>query len=277
MLHFYRQRALEGVECVTDDAYFRTVKIANNVGWIRVRNSAENNRLIVDITQTLVPVLPELLSRIRRMFDIDASPDVIYDNIKDESVINIPKESLVGIRLPGSLDWFEVACRAVIGQVISVKAASTITTKFTQFYGIKIKTPIEKLYYLSPDPSRVAKARISKLQQLGLTKTKARTIIDLARFVVSKSGNNGAALSVEEIATQLKSIRGVGDWTANYILMRGFNWPDAFLEDDLIIRRELGDVSAAEAKRFSERWHPWRSYATIALWNQAGSTQHRPQ
>jgi AraC family transcriptional regulator of adaptative response / DNA-3-methyladenine glycosylase II len=163
--------------------------------------------------------------------------------------------------MPGAWDPFELAVRAILGQQISVAAASTIAGRVAGRWG----TPIEAangLTRLFPIASQLAEA---PLEEAGITSGRAGTIRALAQAVIDRT------VSFDGIATaaQLRAIRGIGDWTTQYVLMRAFNEPDAFLSGDLVLKRMAGGCSALQLARLSEPWRPWRAYAVMLLWQSA--------
>jgi len=177
-------------------------------------------------------------------------------------------KSNAGLRVPGAFDGFELAVRAILGQQVTVKAATTLAGRVAEKFGEPLDTPFPGLTRLAPQASRIGGLRERDLVSLGVLGSRARSIIALAREI-----ENGLALEpgADPVATmkRLVELPGVGPWTANYIAMRALRWTDAFPKEDVVIRKQLGEVTAAEAERLSESWRPWRSYATMHLWRSA--------
>ncbi|MEO8193310.1 MAG: DNA-3-methyladenine glycosylase 2 [Gemmatimonadales bacterium] len=271
MLRFLSSRALKGVEVISDDAYLRTVQLGPHRGWVFVRHRPERRALMVELTHSLTPVLPALLGRLRNLFDLTARPDVIaahlgQDPLLSDSVVRNP-----GIRVPGAFDGFELAVRAILGQQITVKGATTLAGRFVHAFGEPMNTPHAGLDHLSPTPQRVAGASVEELTSLGLLRTRAQSIITLGREVASGRLSLEAGVDPEKTIAQLVELPGIGAWTAHYIAMRALRWPDAFPKEDIALRKSLGGVTASSAEKLSETWRPWRSYATLHLWNAAAA------
>ena len=267
LLRFVGARALRGVESVDGDAYLRTVRLGRRDGWIRVRHAPERRALLVDLAHSLTPALPALLGRVRQLFDLGARPDVIAARLSEDAVLAGAVARNPGLRVPGGFDGFEVAVRAILGQQISVKGATTLAGRFVAAFGEPIDTPHEGLDRLSPTPQRVAAASESEIAVLGIVGARARSIVRLAEEVAAGRLALEPGAAPEETMARLVAIPGIGPWTAHYIAMRALRWPDAFPKEDVAVRKSLGGVTAARADAMSQPWRPWRAYATLHLWS----------
>jgi AraC family transcriptional regulator of adaptative response / DNA-3-methyladenine glycosylase II len=268
VLAFLSARALVGVEHVTDEAYARTVQLGKAKGWIRVTQSKKQHALLVEFTHTLTPVLPALLGRVRALFDLDARPDVIAKRLaKDERLARAVKAN-PGLRVPGAFGGFELGLRAILGQQVTVKAATTIAGRLVEAFGERIVTPVPQLNRLTPVPARLAGASVDDIARHGILASRATSIIALAK--AQESGelclDGGAHHDPNDSIRRLAELPGIGPWTAHYVAMRAMRWPDAFPKEDIAVRNILGGVTANEAERLSQRWRPWRSYAVMHLW-----------
>jgi AraC family transcriptional regulator of adaptative response / DNA-3-methyladenine glycosylase II len=272
ILEFLAMRALKGIEWVTGDAYARTVRLGASKGWIRVTHLEKKNSLLLEFSHSLTGVLPTLLARVRGLFDLSARTDVITSHLsKDKRLAPLVKRT-PGMRVPGTFNGFELGLRAIIGQQVTVKSATTVGCRFVEAFGDRIVTPHEELSRLTPTPARVAKATVDDVAKLGIVSMRSKCIIALAQAQVSgkMALDGGAHYNPEEAIRQLVELPGIGQWTAHYIAMRSFSWPDAFPKEDIVIRNELGRVSAKEAEEISQSWRPWRSYAVMHIWRNAG-------
>jgi AraC family transcriptional regulator, regulatory protein of adaptative response / DNA-3-methyladenine glycosylase II len=177
-----------------------------------------------------------------------------------------------GMRVPGSFNGFELGLRAIIGQQVTVKSATTVGCRFVEAFGDRCSTPHEELRRLTPTAARVAKASVDDIAKLGIVSMRSRCIIALAQAQVSgkMALDNGTHYNPDEAIRQLVELPGIGQWTAHYIAMRALSWPDAFPKEDIVVRNELGGVSAKEAEEISQGWRPWRSYAVMHIWRNAG-------
>ena len=280
MLAFLAARALAGVEHVTADAYMRTVRLGAATGWIRVTHCRKRHVLLLELTHGLTPVLPTLLRRLRALFDLDARPDLIARHLARDSRLAAAVKANAGLRLPGAFDGFELGVRAILGQQVTVKAATTVASRFVEAFGEPAVTPFEALDRLTPIPHRIAAASVDDIARLGIVAARARSLIALARAHVSGGLSlDGAAPHPDDAIRRLSGLPGIGPWTAQYVAMRALHWPDAFPAGDLVVCRALGNVTAPEAAVLAERWRPWRSYAVMLLWRSAGQAglQARPR
>ncbi|MDQ3517541.1 MAG: DNA-3-methyladenine glycosylase 2, partial [Gemmatimonadota bacterium] len=267
MLQFLGARAMKGVELVHDDEYFRTVQLGNHTGWIHVRHAPKSRALLVELTHSLTPVLPALLGRLRHLFDLSARPDIITAQLAQDTLLAESVAQNPGLRVPGAFDGFELVVRAILGQQITVKAATTLAGRFADAFGDAIHTPHAGLTRLSPTPKRIAAAKPEEIAALGVTQARARSIVVLAEEMHSGRLKLEAGAPAEATIEQLIALPGIGPWTAQYIAMRALRWPDAFPKEDIALRKKLGGVSAARAEELSQAWRPWRSYATLHLWH----------
>ena len=271
LLVFLSARALKGIEHVTDESYARTVQFGKAKGWIRVTQSKRHHALLLEFTHTLTPMLPALLGRVRALFDLDARPDVIAKRLGKDPHLARAVKANPGLRVPGAFSGFEMGLRAILGQQVTVRAATTIACRFVEAFGDSIVTPLPELNRLTPAPSRIAKASIDDIARHGIVAARAKSIIALAK--AEGSGeiclDGGAHHNPDESIKQLASLPGIGPWTAHYIAMRALRWPDAFPKEDIAVRNNLGGVSAKEAEVLSQPWRPWRSYAVMHVWSMA--------
>ena len=277
MLAFLDARKIRDVEHVDlgRGAYLRTVRLGRHTGWIRVTQTPQRNTLSVEFSRSLMPVLPTLLGRLRHLFDLTARPDLISEHLAKDKRLGRGVKERPGLRVPGTFEGYEMALRAVLGQQITVKAATTIAGRFAEAFGKKIGTPFPELTRLTPLPEQVAKADVPAIARLGIIRTRAKTLIALARAFQAGTLRIDAGADPEAAVAQLAAIPGIGPWTAHYIAMRGLRWPDAFPKEDIALRQRLGGVSAKEAEALSQAWRPWRSYAVLHLWNLAATAGRR--
>jgi AraC family transcriptional regulator of adaptative response / DNA-3-methyladenine glycosylase II len=273
ILSFLSERAIPGVESVADHAYCRTTVIQNGGktyrGWIKVGNAEKKNALSVTVSVALLPVLQVVLARIKHLFDLDCDPLEIANRL---SIMNEIKDGMCvsGIRVPGCFDGFEMAVRAVLGQQITVKAARTLAGRIASTYGAELKNPAYELTRTFPTPADICGLDgpiENHLGVLGVTGTRARSIRALAEGI--ESGDIALSVSADpEMQMQkLLALPGFGPWTVQYIAMRALNVPDSFPCTDYGVKKALNGSTQKEILELSEQWKPWRSYATVLLWN----------
>lgn len=269
ILEFLAARTIKEVEYITNTSYLRTVQLGKYKGWIKVSQAPKKPALLVEFTHSLLPVLPALLGRLRNLFDLNARPDLIAAHLMKDKQLKKSLQKNSGLRVPGAFDGFEMAVRAILGQQITVKAATTIACRFAQTFGNKIKTPFAELSRLSPLPERIAKATVDDIAKLGIISARAKSIIALAQAYVSGELQLEAGTNPDITIQKLVTLPGIGQWTAHYIAMRALRWPDAFPKEDIAVRNNLGGVSATAAETMSQAWRPWRSYAVMHIWQKS--------
>jgi AraC family transcriptional regulator, regulatory protein of adaptative response / DNA-3-methyladenine glycosylase II len=273
MLDFLAARATAGVEWIDGDVYARTVALGDRTGSVRVSHRPGEHALSAEVSESLVPVLPALLARLRRLFDLDARPDVIAEHLAADSRLRSLVAAAPGLRVPGAFDGFELALRAILGQQITVKAATTLASRVTTAFGEAIETARDGTARLSPTAARLAGARVADIASLGIVRTRAATIVALAQELADGRLVLEPGADPEATIAQLVALPGIGAWTAHYIALRALRWTDAFPKEDVVLRKQLGGVSAKNAEAMSQAWRPWRSYATLHLWRSAARSQ----
>jgi AraC family transcriptional regulator of adaptative response / DNA-3-methyladenine glycosylase II len=278
ILEFLRGRMVTDVELIADGTYARTVRLGRHTGWIRVVHAPERRALRVEFTHSLSPVLPALLGRLRNLFDLAARPDLIAAHLGQDPRLQAGIRRHPGLRVPGAFDGFEVAVRAILGQQVTVKAATTVSCRFAEAFGRAIQTPLAGLSRLTPLPADVARAGVDAIARLGIISARARSILAVARAFETGALRLEPGANPESAMAEWMALPGIGPWTAHYIVMRALRWPDAFPKEDSALRHALGGVSAQRAEEMSQAWRPWRSYATMHIWKSLGpaSGQGRP-
>lgn len=266
LLAFLALRVMKEVEWVHAGFYHRTVSLAGHHGWIRVGHLPKKQALHVQFSTTLVPVLPLLLRRLRDLFDLDAQPLRISEQLSADPLLHESVTRSPGLRVPGAFDGFELALRAILGQQVTVKAATTLSCRVAERFGIPFTTPWPALSRLSPDAETLAGASVEEIAPLGIVRARAQAILQLAQACTSGALRFHGATPPDEVQQQLMSIKGIGPWTASYIAMRALRWPDAFPKEDIAIRNNLGGLSAKAAEQRAQAWRPWRSYAVLHIW-----------
>jgi AraC family transcriptional regulator of adaptative response / DNA-3-methyladenine glycosylase II len=278
VLAFLKPRAIPHVEIVADGAYERTLRLRSRggkvcAGTIRVSNDAKSRALNAEMSEPLVPVMSQVISKVRQMFDLDCDPEIIEEKLEGLKPY-LPNGIVKGIRVPGCFDAFEMACRAIIGQQITVKAATTLIGRVAEACGGMIETGIEGLDRTFPDSREIAamggadgRGVTDDFGKLGVIASRSNAIYSLACALTEENGLRlDRAADPETEMERLKKIRGIGNWTAQYVAMRTMGWTDAFMETDAGIRKALPDMTDKERLKISEKWKPWRSYAMMELW-----------
>jgi AraC family transcriptional regulator of adaptative response / DNA-3-methyladenine glycosylase II len=218
--------------------------------------------------------LLSIVERVRRMFDVAADPAVIAAHLQRDPLLRGPIARHPGIRVPGAWDGFELAVRAILGQQISVRAATTIAGRLAALFGSPIEE-VDGLSRLFPTPAQLCRAPV---ERAGVMPARAETIRRLASAVASCHAPVGGATEADGIIafdgradvrstiTSMKRVPGIGDWTTQYVAMRALGEPDAWPSGDLILRRMAGGLTPRALERRADAWRPWRSYAVMLLW-----------
>ncbi|HZI33350.1 MAG TPA: AlkA N-terminal domain-containing protein, partial [Candidatus Binatia bacterium] len=246
-------------------------------GWIKVTQAKDKNALMVEFTHSLNPVLPALLSRVRDLFDVNARPDIINKHLRKDEILRPLIATNPGTRVPGAFNGFETGLRAILGQQVTVKAATAIACRLVEGFCEPIVTPFPELGHLAPAAAKIAKARVGDLAKHGIVRGRCRSIIALAQADVSGelSLDGGNHHNPNATMERLAELPGIGPWTANYIAMRALRWPDAFPKEDIAVLNDLGGVTAKRAEEMSQAWRPWRSYAVLHLWRRRAESLDR--
>ncbi len=266
MFSYLRGRMLTGVEFVDNNRYLRTValdKKRGQCGWVVVEPSLKKHLLRLEVSPSLADALPAMRTRVERLFDLTANPRQIAAGL---GTLASGASGRLGLRVPGAFNGFEVAVRAILGQQISVKSATTVAGRFAAAFGETLETPFPTLTRLTPTPERVAQAEIGEVASLGIIAARSKSILALAEAVASGKIILEPGGDVAGTIVQLKELPGIGEWTAQYIAMRALSWPDAFPHTDLGIYKALGVNKPKQVLQIAEAWRPWRAYAVMHLW-----------
>jgi AraC family transcriptional regulator of adaptative response / DNA-3-methyladenine glycosylase II len=255
-------RATPGVEEVKGSVYRRTVDIAGSKGIVELRLD-DRGDLTIDAQLDSVEGLAACVRRARHMLDLDADPNAIAGHLSNDPKLRKVVTRVPGLRVPGSFDGFELAVRAILGQQVSVKAATTLAGRLAERFGEPLAEPSGSLTHYFPSPVALAEAPIV---QIGLPARRAATINTLARAVRDGDIQLDGTADIDDTKARLLELPGFGPWTVSYITMRALRDPDAFPASDLGIKQALAHLGIDPASKRDERWKPWRSYATLYLW-----------
>jgi AraC family transcriptional regulator, regulatory protein of adaptative response / DNA-3-methyladenine glycosylase II len=278
LLRFLAARAIAGVEEVTQGRYARTIRVTGGSGVVELMPPparggeggraaptarADGAQILLRVRLTSLRGIGQVVSRCRQLFDLDADPQAIAAALAADEALAPLIAAHPGLRVPGAYDGFELAVRAVIGQQVSVRGASTLTGRLAARHGTRLDGatgPAGPLSVLFPRPADLADA---DLAGLGLTTARQATLRALAAACAAGRVNLDPGTDPEETAGRLAELPGVGPWTVAYILMRAGD-PDAFPGSDLGLRRAMERHGIEPAR--AGRWRPWRAYAALHLW-----------
>lgn len=268
LLAFLAARAVPGVELVDGGVYRRVVAIAHRAGVIEVRRAADRDALHLAIDPVLASCVMAIVVRVRRLFDLDARPDVIAACFAKDPLLAPLVAKRPGLRVPGMIDTFEGAVRALLGQQVSVAAATTLAGRFVAAFGTPLAEPRGGLTHRFPTAREIATRSIDAIAKLGLPGARAAALHAMARAI------DDGTLAFDErdldaFLARAVELPGIGPWTANYLAMRALHLPDAFPAADLGIKHATG-LGPKQAEVRAEAWRPFRSYAVLQLWTSLG-------
>ncbi len=266
MLDFLAPRATPGVEQVEGATYRRTISMNGLDGYFEVSLDPARDALLVRIDFPDPRALFRIVERIRAMFDLNADWASIVKTLRHDPALASSVQADPGVRVPGSWNGFELAVRAILGQQVTVKGATSLAGRIANSFGKPFAGP-SGLTHLFPSAETLANA---KLGSIGLTGARTETIRGLARAVSGGKIKFEGVVDTEDFLRRLCEIPGIGNWTAQYVAMRALGEPDAFPSSDLGLLRALSLNSSRELEERSEPWRPWRAYAAMYLWRMGG-------
>lgn len=271
LLGFVARRAVPGVECVDARRIRRSLRagtVAPAVGWLEVEFDAVRPVVHLRFAAELASSSGRIVAAVRRWLDLDADPGTI-----DVALAALP--GAPGLRLPGGVDAFEIAVRAVLGQQVTVGAARTLARRVVDRFGAPLATPWPEIDRTFPAPATLAAVTRDDVASLGIVGVRAAAIVALAAAWPTLAPLLAPPARAEAAIDALRALPGIGPWTAHYIVMRALGWPDAFPPGDVAVLKaaaaHLGRVVSGRALDEAARaWQPWRSYAVLRLWNSFG-------
>lgn len=266
MLDFLAPRATPGVEIVMQSVYRRTISLNGIDGYFEASLDDDHDVLMVRIDFPDPRALFAIVEFVRAMFDLNADWSSIAKTLRTDRLLGTSVQAEPGIRVPGCWNGFELAVRAILGQQVTVRGATSLAGRMVAAFGQKFHGPLG-LTHLFPSPAVLAKA---KLECVGLTGARAETVRLLARAVADARIRFEGVIDSNDFLRRLCEIPGIGTWTAQYVAMRALREPDAFPSSDLGLLRASAASTPRELDQRSEPWRPWRAYAAMYLWRFGG-------
>ncbi|AJP57151.1 adenosine deaminase [Pandoraea vervacti] len=268
LLDFLGDRAIEGVERRDGDVYTRTLSLERQdgqptLGWCRVSPLPGRHALQVTLPPSLAGSVPQVLGKLRHLFDLGARPDVI------DAHLGPLASATPGLRVPGAVDGFEIAVRAIVGQQITVKGARRLLGRLAQRFGTPLASPAHGLTQTFPSAAQLLAVPVDALGEAGIIRSRIAAIHGVAQAIVDGRLRLDPLAPLEATIASLLAIRGIGPWTAQYIAMRALGSPDAMPVDDLVLRQALGAADGRAVALRAARWAPWRAYAALHVWRAA--------
>lgn len=262
MLGFLAARAVAGVEEVGSDFYRRSLALNGHQGLLTVTLDPQRQAITITLSAGLQPVAEAVRARVIKLLDLSLAPQHMLAALGPLAAVR------PGLRLPGCVDPFEQAIRAVLGQLVSVKMAARLTAKLVAAFG----EPCAEYpgWRLFPGAATLARLAPETVKTIGIPLLRAQAIVLLAEACAA----GGFPLTrPDDVAGGVKTLMafpGIGRWTANYFALRGWQAPDVFLPDDYLIKQRFSGMTPAAIRRYAERWQPWRTYALLHIWYSEG-------
>lgn len=268
LIGFFAGRATPGVESVDGTRYRRSVVVDGRPATLDITWREKPQRLDVRLHGNSSRIDDEVIARVRRMFDLDAPLDDIHSVLHRDKALRSHLRRNPGVRVPGTWDGFELTIRAILGQQVSVKAATTLAGRVARRYGESMPGASgdgapERLF---PRPDRLSRARFNGM---GIVGARIASMRSVAKAVENGELAFDGTQTSRQVRETLQSIKGIGDWTAQYVAMRALKDADAFPSSDLGLVKAVAwpdRVTPKELAARSEQWRPWRAYAALLLW-----------
>jgi AraC family transcriptional regulator, regulatory protein of adaptative response / DNA-3-methyladenine glycosylase II len=260
VMAFIGERAIPGVESWDGTTYRRVLDLPDGGGIVTL--SAHPDHVAARFDLDTWSDLAAAVQRIRRLLDLDSDPVAVDAALGSDATFASFVRRTPGRRAPASVDPFETAVRAVIGQQVSVAGARTVAGRIVESVGRPVVLDDDAdLTRQFPRPEELA---IAPDEAFAMPSSRRETIRQLSEAVIDGNVELHVGADPERTREQLLAVRGIGPWTADYVIMRGLGHPDRFLDTDLGVRHALARLGVESAR--SSSWAPWRSYAVHHLW-----------
>lgn len=265
LLDWFAPRAIEGVERVDGRTYARVLNLPHGVGAVEL--TLHDERVSAELELTDLRDLAPAVQRCRRLLDLDADPAAIDEALSADPLLARLVQEAPGMRLPGQVDGFEMVMRAIVGQQVSVAGARTILGRVARSRGTEVNLELAHRHGLTHAFATAESVAEAAPEEFAMPRGRAAAILAVARAVASGDLDLHPGADRAAARERLLAIRGIGPWTADYVRMRALGDPDVLLDTDLVLCRVLAREGLDRTR--TERWRPWRSYASLHLWRVA--------
>jgi len=272
LLRFFGGRATPGVEAVEDGAYRRAIDWTGDSGTLSVRLHPRKRCLVASIEGPVSRHADALAVPIAKMFDLRADPKKIGAELSADPWLAPLVEAVPGLRVPGAWSGFELVVRAIVGQQVSVRAATTLIGRLVQRAGERIDGhPHENTAWRFPTPAALAAV---DLAQIGMPGKRVAALQGFAHAVATGDVPvDSNAVDADSLRAALLALPGIGPWTVEYVAMRAWRDADAWPAWDLVLMqsitaRDPSLVRPTQQRARTDAWRPWRAYAAMHLWNE---------
>ncbi len=270
LLNFYAQRAVPAIEQVTANYYARTFEYRQTKGWFKVTDAPRRQALKINLYCNRYDQLQPVIQKIRQMLDTDTDPLTIQAQLGQDVALQSMLNRHPGLRIPGCWSLDEACARAILGQRVSVTASIAMLARLANEYGQALPAELSQasshgLTQLFPSLARLAAVDAKQIRMGGI---QASTLGRLADQEFTSH------ITASELYQQLTEVKGIGDWTAQYVLLRGLSFPDAWLAGDVVVQQQLAHLDVRDQQAVVAAWRPWRGYALLHLWQAAAESKH---
>lgn len=267
LLSTFRAHKLPHLETVDHLAYERVVKTAPGTGWFRVEHSAKRKAVRLSLWNGSEEDLEEIAKSVRRMFDLDADPNVIGQAMKCDRYLSSIWKLYPGLRVARTWSGFETMLTTILGQLVSVSFGRTLIDELMKAAGAKTLHPkTGESIHLFPTAKRLLSANLNSVRT---SEARRNAIRSSAKLVTEGALRYEHPIAPKDLRKILLSVPGVGSWTAEYVAMRGFHDDDAFPATDYGLKQVLKQHPGVDVNCV----RPWRAYAAAALWRSYAATK----
>lgn len=276
MLKYFAARAIDGMEVVENGKYIRAISIGDQHGVVTISHfegqsgSGQTGKIEARIRFPVLSALPQIIARLRRLLDLSTDPEIVGAHLSDDPFLKPLINKQLGLRAPGAWDGFELAIRAILGQQITIEAARKLGNGLVADYGevLGSSTGVAGVTHAFPLARTLAGADLSGLR---MPRARSGALKAMAQAVVDDPDLFSMRASLDETIKSLTNLKGIGDWTAQYIAMRAMQEADAFPAADAALINAFEKLTGERLKPkelqvVAQKWRPWRAYATQYLW-----------
>lgn len=263
VLEFLPHRITRGVEVIEENCYKRTFRLDGHDGYLSVSDTS--NALKIDVYTKTIEVLYDLYQKMIGLFDLKTDFEPILKRFESDEILSKGIHNHQMPRLPVAFNPFELTIRAIINQQISIKATSTFMQRLVKKSNLLTSDSFPSgLDYFFPTPDELESTPID---EIGLTKTRQQTLKNVVSALISEEVSLSVFQSFDEFRNSFIKVKGIGNWTINYVALRGLGMVDSFPAKDLGVIKVLKTKKEKELIQIAEKWRPYRGYATLCLWH----------
>ncbi|MEA2373301.1 MAG: AraC family transcriptional regulator [Solirubrobacteraceae bacterium] len=270
LFDFLAHRAVAGIESYDGVTYRRSLRLPNGHGTVSLTPATDGAAVDAVFLLDDLRDLTAAIARSRHLLNLDADPVAVDHLLGSDPLLGPLVAETPGLRVPGAVDGFELAVRAIVGQQVSVAGARTVLGALVRAAGDRIGDPVLPITHSFPTPEALLRLATDDPAAFPMPASRRRALVALAEALLAGDLAIDPGADPHALRNTLIGLRGVGPWTAAYVGMRALGDPDAFLPTDLAVRRAIAQLGAPNdpisVARLGDRWRPWRAYAVVHLW-----------